>query len=246
MYAIVKTGGKQYKVAVDDIIEVEKLAVGTTGEIELEVVFIADGARVITDAEDLAKAKVFATVLGQYKGDKKIIFKFKKRKGYKRLRGHRQELTQLRIDAISPSGKKPAKPAKTSKKSVDADEDAAKVKAAAEAEIAAEAVESAEAVAEVKETPKRSRKKTEEVVASEVDVASAAQPEEEQAQDEPEAAEEKPKRKTTRKAQAEPADDSKEPEADSAVEVEKPKRKTTKKSDEDSDTKTAKADEAEA
>lgn len=120
MYAIVKTGGKQYKVAVGDVIEVEKLEVKPDGVVELEVVFIADGSTVTTDADALLKAKAFATVLEQFKGNKQIIFKFKKRKGYKRLKGHRQNLTKLKIEAISLDGKAPqiAKEVKAEKKSV--------------------------------------------------------------------------------------------------------------------------------
>jgi large subunit ribosomal protein L21 len=111
MYAIVKTGGKQYKVAVGDIIEVEKLETLPGDSVELDVVFIADGSTVTTEADKLVKACVVATVVEQFKGEKQIIFKFKKRKGYKRLKGHRQNLTKLKIDSIELDGKK-AKPAK--------------------------------------------------------------------------------------------------------------------------------------
>jgi len=116
MYAIVKTGGKQYKVFADDVIEVEKLNAEPDSTVELEVVFIADGDKFITDADELQHARVSATIVEQFKGEKQIIFKFKKRKGYKRLRGHRQDLTKLKIEDIKLEQPKPAK--KTAAKKV--------------------------------------------------------------------------------------------------------------------------------
>ena len=146
MYAIIKTGGKQYKVAADDVIEVEKLAVEPGGVVELDVVFIADGSTITADGEELLKAKVFATVLEQFKGDKQIIFKFKKRKGYKRLKGHRQNLTRLKIDAISLDGKAPKVTKGKAKK--DEDSSAAKPKAK-KAEVADDAAADNKAADEV-------------------------------------------------------------------------------------------------
>jgi len=101
MYAIVATGGKQYKVEEGDTIEVEKLEGEAGASVELPVIMIAGDKAVITDAKKLAKASVTAEIIDQFKGEKVVIFKFKKRKGYKRTRGHRQNLTRLRITKLS-------------------------------------------------------------------------------------------------------------------------------------------------
>ncbi len=101
MYAIVATGGKQYKVAVNDLIEVEKLSAEQGESVKFEVLFLNDGKKSIVDAEALAKASVSGEVVEQFKGKKQIVFKFKKRKGYKRFNGHRQQLTRVKITEIS-------------------------------------------------------------------------------------------------------------------------------------------------
>ena len=100
MYAVVKTGGKQYKVAPGDVIEIEKLDVEEGAEVELPVIFVADGDKIEADPEKAAATKVTAKVLAQFKGKKQLVFKFKKRKGYKKLRGHRQQLTRVRIMSV--------------------------------------------------------------------------------------------------------------------------------------------------
>ena len=101
MYAIVSTGGKQYKVAAGDTIEVEKIEgeAGTT--VELPVLFLSNDGDIVVDADELAKAKVEATIVEQFKGKKQVVFKFKKRKGYKKKQGHRQNLTRLQIASIA-------------------------------------------------------------------------------------------------------------------------------------------------
>lgn len=101
MYAIVATGGKQYKVAVNDVIEVEKLSAEQGESVELPVLFINDGKNSVVESAALAKASVKAEVLEQFKGRKQLVFKFKKRKGYKRFKGHRQQLTKLKITEIT-------------------------------------------------------------------------------------------------------------------------------------------------
>ena len=111
MYAIVKTGGKQYKVAPGDILAVEKLDVEPGKKVQLEAICVVDGKNV--DVKDAAKTKVEAVVLEQFKGEKQLVFKFKKRKNYKKLRGHRQNLTRLQIESIGgvkaeKAAKKPA------------------------------------------------------------------------------------------------------------------------------------------
>ena len=90
MYAIVKTGGKQYKVAPGDKINIEKLNVEPGDKVELEAICVVDGDKVEADPEKAAK----------FKGDKQLVFKFKKRKNYKKLRGHRQNLTRVKIESV--------------------------------------------------------------------------------------------------------------------------------------------------
>ena len=113
MYAIVKTGGKQYKVAVGDKLNIEKLDAEVGATVELPVICFVDGATVEADPAKAAAKKVTAEVVEQFKGPKQLVFKFKKRKNYKRLRGHRQQLTRIQIDSIGKkaSKKKAEKPA---------------------------------------------------------------------------------------------------------------------------------------
>ena len=100
MYAVVKTGGKQYTVKPGDVIAIEKLPAEIGDEVELPVIFVADGDKIEADPEKAAATKVVAKVLDQYKGKKQLVFKFKKRKSYKKLRGHRQQLTRVRIMSV--------------------------------------------------------------------------------------------------------------------------------------------------
>lgn len=100
MYAIVKTGGKQYKVAAGDKINIEKLNAEVGEKVELEAICVVDGASVVADPAEAAKTKVVATVIEQFKGEKVKVFKFKKRKNYKKLQGHRQKLTRVQIETI--------------------------------------------------------------------------------------------------------------------------------------------------
>ena len=114
MYAIVSTGGKQYKVATDEVITVEKLEGEVGSKVELPVLFLNDGKKIVTDPAKLAKAKVTAEILDQFKGEKQLVFKFHKRKRYRRLNGHRQQLTKLKItkvQATSRAAKKSAEAA---------------------------------------------------------------------------------------------------------------------------------------
>ena len=80
MYAIVSTGGKQYKVAKGDVIDVEKLDAQPGDKVELDVLMLNDGENTVVDAATLAEKKVTAEVVEQFKGEKKLVFKFKKRK----------------------------------------------------------------------------------------------------------------------------------------------------------------------
>ena len=97
MYAIVSTGGKQYKVAKGDVIDVEKLDAQPGEKVKLDVLMLSDGKKIVADASALAKKKVTCTVVEQFKGEKQLVFKFKKRKRYHRANGHRQNLTKIQI-----------------------------------------------------------------------------------------------------------------------------------------------------
>jgi large subunit ribosomal protein L21 len=110
MFAVIRTGGKQYRVAENDRITVEKLAGEPGSTVTLSDVLMIGGgeAQPVFAGADLDKAAVFAEVVSQTRGDKILVFKKKRRQNYRRLKGHRQELTVLRIDGISPSGKAPA------------------------------------------------------------------------------------------------------------------------------------------
>ncbi len=101
MYAIVKTGGKQYKVAEGDVIEVEKLAGAAGDPVTLAAVLLVDGDALVTDAAVLAHVAVTAEVVAQTKGPKIRIHKFKNKTGYHKRQGHRQPLTQVKVTGIS-------------------------------------------------------------------------------------------------------------------------------------------------
>ena len=100
MYAVIKTGGKQYKVAKDDVILVEKLEAEAGSNVSLEVLMLGDGANVTIGAPIVKGASVSAEVMDQVKADKVIIFKKNRRHNYRRKRGHRQKLTALKITGI--------------------------------------------------------------------------------------------------------------------------------------------------
>lgn len=100
MYAIVKTGGKQYKVAPGDKLNVEKLDAEVGSKVELTAICTVDGDKVEADPAKAAATKVTATVIEQFRGEKQLVFKFKKRKNYKKMRGHRQYLTRIQVESI--------------------------------------------------------------------------------------------------------------------------------------------------
>src|SRR5918997_2118663 len=101
MYAIVKTGGKQYKVAVGDVVEVEKLEGEPGTEISFAAVLLVDGSEVTTDATALGAVSVSGKVVAQAKGPKIRIHKFKNKTGYHKRQGHRQHLTRVEVTGIS-------------------------------------------------------------------------------------------------------------------------------------------------
>lgn len=137
MYAVVKTGGKQYRVAKDDKIIVDRLE-GVEGDVIVldQVMMLADGEKISVGAPTVAGAAVGATLLRQTRGPKIMVFRRKRRKNFRRVRGHRQDLTLLQIHDIAADGKlKPAasKVAKPKAVAVKAESKAAKKVASAKA-----------------------------------------------------------------------------------------------------------------
>lgn len=105
MYAVIKTGGKQYRVTEGQTLKVEKLEVEEGASVEFDtVLMVADGDRIQVGTPYLEGARVTATVESQGRGPKIRIVKFRRRKHYRKTQGHRQSFTELRISGISDSG----------------------------------------------------------------------------------------------------------------------------------------------
>jgi large subunit ribosomal protein L21 len=101
VYAVIRTGGKQYKVKVGDLIDVEKLAGDDGASLELEPLLVVDDDGNVTSAvDDLAKAKVTASVVDQFRGRKIRVFTYKNKTRQRRTLGHRQSLTRLKVETI--------------------------------------------------------------------------------------------------------------------------------------------------
>src|ERR1700730_2915428 len=106
MFAVIKSGGLQHKVSVGQKLKVNRLHVEDGAQIEIgEVLLISDADHSMIGAPYIENARVLATVEGQARGEKLIVFKYKSKKRYRHRRGHRQELTVLRIDDIVAGGK---------------------------------------------------------------------------------------------------------------------------------------------
>jgi large subunit ribosomal protein L21 len=103
-YAVIKTGGKQYRVEEGTTLLVERLTGEEGAKLELEPLLYADGDNTVFGASDLGKVKVEAKVVGHERGPKLRVFKFKPKRGYKRRTGHRQELTRIEVTGIKVSG----------------------------------------------------------------------------------------------------------------------------------------------
>ncbi|MBF0261241.1 MAG: 50S ribosomal protein L21 [Magnetococcales bacterium] len=101
MYAVVRTGGKQYKVAVNDVVRVEKLPGEEGDSVQLGEVLLLSADGQIKTGGDAAGGQVTGTILRQMKDKKILVFKKKRRKNYRRFQGHRQQLTELRITSIT-------------------------------------------------------------------------------------------------------------------------------------------------
>ncbi len=101
MFAIIRTGGKQYKVSKDDQITVEKIDAEAGKKVEIEdVLMVSDGKKTTIGTPAVKGAKVVAEIVEQTRGDKIIVFKKKRRQNYRRKKGHRQNLTVLKIKDI--------------------------------------------------------------------------------------------------------------------------------------------------
>jgi large subunit ribosomal protein L21 len=105
MYAIIRAGGKQSKVSEGDVLDVERLK--ETGEVTFTpLLIVKDDGTVISDASKLEKAKVTVEVMGEHRGDKIEVFKYKNKSGYRRRSGHRQTYTTIKVKKITISGGK--------------------------------------------------------------------------------------------------------------------------------------------
>jgi len=114
MYAVIRTGGKQYRVSPGEKLKIERTA-HTDGAIEFADVLAVSGEAGKFEA-DLAKARVTATVLGEGRGDKILVFKLKRKKQYKKMQGHRQNFVEVVINDIVVNGKKLKAEAKAEEK----------------------------------------------------------------------------------------------------------------------------------
>lgn len=137
MYAVIRAGGKQYRVAPGDVIRVEKVGTGTDGQLEFPVVAVSGEEGQIGQQPD---ARVVGEVVGEGRGAKVLVFHYKRKKQYKKLRGHRQAFTSVRIAEIAFGGqsfkapdlpKKEAKPKKVKTASIEEHEAQPKAKKAA-------------------------------------------------------------------------------------------------------------------
>lgn len=138
MFAVIKTGGKQYKVSSGDIVKVERLEGDAGSILHLNDVLMLGGDNTVTvGAPFVQDAAVRATILEQARGDKIIVFKKRRRQGYRRKAGHRQDLTVLRIEEVLASGgkslPKQAAPKKVATKIEVSDEKSAPTKQSVEA-----------------------------------------------------------------------------------------------------------------
>jgi len=149
MYAVIRAGGKQYRVAPGDVIRVEKLN-GTDGQVEFPVVAVSGEEGQVGNQSD---ARVVGQVVGEGRGAKVLVFHYKRKKQYKKLRGHRQDYTSVRIAEIAFGGqsfKAPDLPKKEAKPK----------KAKAQAEAHEAGPEAKKAAAKKKSAPKKAAKKS--------------------------------------------------------------------------------------
>jgi large subunit ribosomal protein L21 len=151
MYAVIRAGGKQYRVAPGDVIRVEKVGTGTDGQVEFPVVAVSGEEGQVGNQAD---ARVVGEILGEGRGAKILVFHYKRKKQYKKLRGHRQAFTSVRIAEIAFGGqsfKAPELPKKEAKPK--------KVKAAPEEHEAEPVAKGAKKKAAPKKAAKKAAKK---------------------------------------------------------------------------------------
>jgi large subunit ribosomal protein L21 len=174
MYAVVRSGGKQYRVQEGSELVVEKIDAGVGESVDFDVLFFSDGKGVVADPSAASTASVTAEVVEQFKGDKVVVFKFKRRKGYKRNKGHRQELTRVKVTGIAAPTAKPKK--KAAKKAKPAEDEVTEAGKAEPKEPESEEVKTEEAPAETVEAREVSAESVEvEEKAEEVAVQPAAE-----------------------------------------------------------------------
>jgi large subunit ribosomal protein L21 len=100
VYAIVRSGGRQHKVAVGDILEIDKVEVKAGGSVALTPLLLVDGEKITADAKGLGEVSVTAEVIAETKGPKIHILKYKNKTGYRKRMGHRQRYTQVKVTGI--------------------------------------------------------------------------------------------------------------------------------------------------
>lgn len=160
MFAVIKSGGRQYKVEVGETLEVNRLAVETGDQVRIEeVLLISDAENTMVGSPLVSNALVLATATKHGRGEKLIVFKYKSKKRYRHKRGHRQELTFLTIDDIIADGKSLVTGKAPEFKAKEAPE--AEIEETTTVEITAEEAPAAESVEEVSvpEPPKKSRRR---------------------------------------------------------------------------------------
>jgi large subunit ribosomal protein L21 len=115
VYAVIRTGGKQYKVKVGDVIDVERIGGEDGANVELVPLLVVDDeGKVSSRPSELVGAKVTASVVAQHRGEKLRVFTYKNKTGQRRHQGHRQSLTRIRVEGIDPPGTAKAAAAKPS------------------------------------------------------------------------------------------------------------------------------------
>ena len=122
MYAIVRCGGRQEKVALDDVVTVDKLPGEVGSSITLTALLVVDGDRVISDPAEVGRYEVTADIVGDAAGPKINMIQYKNKSGYRRRLGHRQRYTQVRITAIGSDTKPKARAKATEKAAAKAEE----------------------------------------------------------------------------------------------------------------------------
>ena len=156
MFAIVRTGGKQYKVAPGDVFEVERLKVETDSKIVLdEVLLVGEDEEWTVGTPTVEGAGVECTVVRAIRGPKIRVFKYKAKKRYRRMQGHRQELTVLRVDDVRIAGSAAAVPIKATTKAAGAK---SRTKAVAKSKSKSESAARPKSAARSKSSPKSAAK----------------------------------------------------------------------------------------